>query len=186
MARPAHREDQEVIMRRILVAAGLVLTAFSSAVLADGPIVRWDRVEGVIGADYMPVQVGPFPASGRWRTTGSGQVVLNLKTGFLSVKVSGISVANHYANGPLGSPTPLSKGNVIVTVVCNSTERYGPITWADATVPGGVGSLNWHGFLDLPTACVDNPEELVFLVRHIEGPPFYGSFMLYGAERTIR
>jgi hypothetical protein len=173
-------------MRRIFVAAALALAAFSSAVLADETIVRWDRVEGVIGADYMPVQVGPFPASGRWRSTGSGEVMLNLDTGFLSVRVAGISVAKHYDNGPLGSPTPIQEGNVIVTVVCNSTGRYGPITWADATVPGGVGSLNWKGFLDLPTACADNPEELVFLVRHLEGPPFYGAFMAYGAERSIR
>jgi len=173
-------------MRRIFVAAAMALAAFSSAVLADGTIVRWDRVEGVIGADYMPVQVGPFAATGRWRTTGSGRVMLNLHTGFLSVRVSGISVANHYSNAPLGSLTPRNEGNVIVTVVCNSTERYGPMTWADATVPGGIGSLNWQGFMDLPTACVDNPEELVFLVRHLESPPFYGAFMLYGAERNIQ
>jgi hypothetical protein len=173
-------------MRRIFVLAALALAAFSGAVLADETIVRWDRVEGVIGADYMPVQVGPFPASGRWRTTGSGDVVLNLGTGFLSVRVTGISVANHYDNGPLGSPTPVREGNVIVTVVCNSTERYGDMTWVDAIVPGGVGSLNWKGFLNLPAACVDNPGELVFLVRHLEGPPFYGAFMLYGAERSIR
>jgi hypothetical protein len=173
-------------MRRIFVAAALALAALSSPVLADGTIVRWDRVEGVIGADYMPVQVGPFAASGRWRTTGSGQVILNLRTGFLSVRVAGISVANHYDNAPLGGgPSPTNKANVIVTVVCNSTERYGPITWADATVAGG-GSFSWQGFLNLPTACVDNPEELVFLVRHVEGPPFFGAFMLYGAERSIR
>lgn len=173
-------------MRWIFVAAALALTALSSPVLADGTIVRWDRVEGVVGADYMPVQVGPFPATGRWRTTGSGQVMLNLRTGFLSVRVDGISVANHYANAPLGSPTPTNQGNVIVTVVCNSTERYGPLTWADATVFGGAGSLKWQGFLNLPRACVDYPAELVFLVRHLEGPPFFGAFMLYGAERSIR
>jgi hypothetical protein len=173
-------------MRKIFVAAALTLAAIPSAVSAGETIVRWDRVEGVIGADYMPVQVGPFAATGRWRTTGSGRVMLDLRTGFLSVRITGISVANHYPNAPLGSPTPPNAGNVIVTVVCNSTERYGPITWADATVPGGVGSLNWQGFLDLPTACVDYPEELVFLMRHLEGPPFFGGFMLYGAERSIQ
>ncbi len=88
----------------------------------------------------MPVQVGPFAATGRWRTTGSGQVILNLRTGFLSVRVTGISVANHYDNAPLGGPSPTNVGNVIVTVVCNSTERYGPITWADATVVGGAAA----------------------------------------------
>lgn len=170
----------------MLFATATALLAFSVPADAGPRLVRWDRVEGVIGADYMPVQVGPFAASGRWRTTGSGRAILDLGTGFLSVNVTGISVANHYDNGPLGSPTPPSAGTVILTVVCNSTERFGPITWADATVSGGVGSLSWQGFLNLPTACADHPEELVFLVRHREGPPHYGAFMLYGAERSIR
>lgn len=173
-------------MRRIFFAAALTLAAISSPVLADGTIVRWDRVEGVVGADYMPVHVGPFAATGRWRSTGSGQVVLNLGTGFLSVRVTGISVANHYTNAPLGSPSPSNPGNLLATVVCNSTERYGPITWADATVFAKAGSISWQGFLNLPAACVDNPEELVFLVRHLEEAPFFGDFMLYGSGRSIR
>jgi hypothetical protein len=173
-------------MRRLFVAAALTLAAVSTPALADGTIVRWDRVEGVVGADYMPVEVGPFAATGRWRTTGSGRVMLNLRTGFLSVRVTGISVANHYTNAPLGSPSPINPGNLLATVVCNSTERYGPITWADATVYASAGSLSWQGFVNLPTACMDNPDELVFLVRHLEGPPFYGDFMLYGTERSIR
>jgi hypothetical protein len=183
---PALGEDKEGFMRRIFIAAALTLAALSSPVLANGTFVRWDRVEGVVGADYMPVQVGPFAATGRWRTTGSGQVILNLRTGFLSVRVTGISVANHYDNAPLGSPSPINPGDLLATVVCNSTERYGPITWTDSTVFASAGSLRWQGFLNLPTACVDNPEELVFLVRHLEGPPFFGAFMLYGTERSIR
>jgi hypothetical protein len=173
-------------MRRILIAAALALAAFSSAVSAAGTVVRWDRVEGVIGGDYMPVQVGPFEGPGRWRSTGSGRVMLNLSTGFLSVRVAGISVANHYPNAPLGSPSPANAGNLILTVLCNSTERYGTLTWADVTVRAGVGRLDWQGFMNLPTACVDYPEEIVFLVRHLEGPPFFGGFMLYGAERSIQ
>jgi len=173
-------------MRRMLVAAGLVLAVFSTAVMADGPIVRWDRVEGVIGADYMPVAVGPILASGRWRSTGGGRVELNLKTGFLSVRVNGVSCANHYANCPLGSQ---SAGGGIATVVCNSTERFGPITWVNTpqVTNEELGSFVYRGFLDLPAACRDHPEDLVFLIRHPETqPPFYGSFMLYGAERSIR
>jgi hypothetical protein len=73
-----------------------------------------------------------------------------------------------------------------VRVVCNSTERYELITWADATFPEGVGSLSWRGFPGLPTACVENPEELVFLMRHLDRPPFNGAFMVYGAERSVQ
>jgi len=169
-------------MRRMLVAAGLVLAAFSGTVLADGPIVRWDRVEGVLG-DQGTVSVGPIMNSGRWRTTGEGRVELNLKTGFLSVRVSGTSCAQNYGNCPLGSPT--NPGG-IATVVCNATERFGPITWVNTpVVAGGLGSFVYRGFLDLPAACREYPEDLVFLIRHPETPPFFGSFMLYGAERSI-
>jgi len=171
-------------MRRMLFAAGLALTAFSGAVLADGPIVRWDRVEGVL-ADQGVVSVGPIMNSGRWRSTGEGRVQLNLKTGFLSVKVSGTSCAQHYDNCPLGSPTGAGR---IATVVCNSTERFGPITWVNTpVVAAATDSFVYRGFLDLPPACREHPEDLVFLLRHPEDlAPFFGSFTLYGAERVIQ
>jgi hypothetical protein len=115
-------------------------------------------------------------------------VLLNLGNGFLSFKITGASWANHYPNGPLGSPTPLAGGQQIATVVCNSTERFGPITWVNTpTFVGEGGSFAYQGFLDLPAACRDHPEDLVFLIRHPEGvPPFYGTFIFYGAERSIR
>ena len=56
----------------------------------------------------------------------------------------------------------------------------------DATFHGGAGILRGQRYLNLPSACVDYPEELVLLVRHPDGPPFDGAFMLYGAERSIR
>jgi hypothetical protein len=171
----------------MLFAAATALLAFPLSAWAGPPIVRWDRVEGVIGADLTQVQVGPFAASTRWRSTGSGRVMLNLGTGFLSLRITGVSWAQHYSNGPLGSPTPLPGGSLIGTVVCNSTERFGPITWVDTpVVAADSGSLTWQGFLDLPAACREYPQELVFLVRHLDGPPFFGAFVLYGAEGSIR
>jgi hypothetical protein len=170
-------------MRKIFVAAALTLVAFSSAVSAEGTIVRWDRVEGVLG-DQDTVSVGPILYSGRWRTTGEGRVQLNLKTGFLSVRVSGVSCGQNYPNCPLGSPTGAGG---IATVVCNATERFGPITWVNTPpLVNSIGGVTYEGFLDLPAACREHPEELVFLLRHREDQaPFFGSFMLYGAERSI-
>jgi hypothetical protein len=170
----------------MLLATMAVLMSLVGTAWADPPIVRWDRVEGVIGADLTEVSVGPILASGRWRSTGAGRVELNLKTGFLSVRVSGISCAKHYGNCPLGSMSP--RGGGIATVVCNSTERLGPITWVNTPpVVSEAGSFVYRGFLDLPAACRDYPEDLVFLIRHPEDvPPFFGAFMLYGAERTIQ
>ena len=174
-------------MRRIFVAAALTLAALSSPALADGTMVRWDRVEGVVGAD---VTCRCRSVRSRRRAAGAPQEVAKsfstLRTGFLSVSVTGISVANHYDNAPLGSPTPTNAGNMIVTVVCDSTERFGPITWADATVFGGAGSLRWQGLLK-PTYGLRGQ-------RLRNSYSWYGTsrdrrswgFMLYGAERSIR
>ena len=141
--------------------------------------------EGVIGANLTTINVGPILASGRWRTTGEGRVVLNLETGFLSVRVSGMSCAKHYPNCPLGSPAGAQQ--LIATVVCNSTESFGPIEWVNTPgLKAGVGSESFEGFLSLPSSCQDHPEDLVFLIRHMETAPFWGSFVLYGAERTIQ
>lgn len=172
-------------MRRILVAVAFGLLTFASSAWADGPIVRWDRVEGVIGADLTPINVGPIMASGRWRTTGEGRVMLNLETGLLSARVDGISCAKHYPNCPIGSPAGVQP--LIATVVCNSTGRFGSIEWVDTpTMKAGVDSLSYEGFLSLPSSCRDYPEELAFLIRHTETAPFWGSFVLYGAERSIQ
>lgn len=175
-------------MRSTFLAATALLLSLAGSAWAGPSIVRWDRVEGVIGADLTEVRVGPIVASPRWRTAGSGRVQLNLRTGFLSVRVTGTSWANHYPNGPLGSPTPAAGGLQIATVVCNSTERFGPIIWVNTpTIQSEGGGFVYQGFLDLPAACRDYPEELVFLIRHPEAaPPFFGSFILYGAERSIQ
>ena len=171
-------------MRRTLLAVALGLLTLAGSAWADSPIVRWNRIEGVIGADLTEIRVGPIFASGRWRTTGSGSAMVNLQNGFLSFRVTGASVAKHYPNGPLGSP---SAAGGIGTVVCNSTERFGPIEWANTPVLTSktAGTLSFEGFIDLPSSCRDHPEEVVFLIRHPETAPFYGAFNFYGADRTI-
>jgi hypothetical protein len=110
--------------------------------------------------------------------------MVNLQNGFLSFRVTGASVAKNYPNGPLGSP---SAAGGIGTVVCNSTERFGPIEWANTPVlvSKTAGSISFEGFIDLPSSCRDHPEEVVFLIRHPETAPFYGAFNFYGADRTI-
>jgi hypothetical protein len=173
-------------MRRTLLAVAVGLLTFAGSAWADSPIVRWSRIEGVIGADVAEIRVGPIYASTRWRTTGSGSAMVNLKNGFLSFRVTGASVAKNYANAPLGSPTPAG-GASIGTVVCNATERFGPIEWANTPVliTKVAGTMSFEGFIDLPASCGDRPDEVVFLIRHPETAPFFGAFNFYGADRTI-
>jgi hypothetical protein len=175
-------------MKRFLCSlAACVLPLLAGSGLADeGPIITWDRVEGLVAADIVPVTVGPFVASPRWRSAGRGRVMLNLENGFLNFKVDGVSWANHYSNAPLGSPSALPGATWLGTVVCDSTGRFGPVVWADTPVlEVTYGATRFEGFVALPDSCALRPDEIVFLLRHAPGPQ-YGSFVLYGAERTIR
>jgi hypothetical protein len=175
-------------MKILLCSLALcVLALFTGNAIADeGPLVVWDRVEGIVAADVVPVAVGPFVASPRWRSTGGGRVMLNLGNGFLSFWVDGVSWANHYTNAPLGSPSALPGVSWLGTVVCDSTERFGAVVYVDTPVLDvSNGATRFEGFVQLPEACALRPSEIVFLVRHGPGPQS-GAFLLYGAERTIR
>ena len=90
-------------MRRTLLAVALGLLTLAGSAWADSPIVRWNRIEGVIGADLTEIRVGPIFASTRWRTTGSGSAMVNLQNGFLSFRVTGASVAKPKATKKDGS-----------------------------------------------------------------------------------
>jgi hypothetical protein len=175
-------------MKRLFL--GIVLGSlglFASVATADGPMVRWNRVEGFVATDIVPSSIGPFTVSPRWRSTGGGRVMLDLGNGFISVRIEGVSWANHYSNAPLGSPAPLANVDVIGTVVCNSTSRFGALAYVDTPIiPDNVGSLAYEGFLELPAECATSPDELVFLVRQAGTGPLAGTVLLYGAGRTIQ
>lgn len=64
-------------------------------------------------------------------------------------------MTENYQNAPLGSLTPAG-GQSIGTVMCNATERFGPIEWANTpvVVAKTAGTLSFEGFVDLPVvAC---------------------------------
>jgi hypothetical protein len=176
-------------MRRILTALTVGLLTFAGSAWADATMIQWNRIEGVIGADLTEINVGPFVASTRWRTTSTGTARLNLDTGLLTFRMKGASAAKNYPGGTaLGAPSPAAGMGMIGTVVCNATEKGGrTIEWADTplvTSPGG--SLSFEGYISLPASCRDYPEDVVFLIRHTEEAPHYGTFNFYGADRTIR
>ena len=173
--------------KTLLCIAIVCLGMFANVAAADGPMVQWNRVEGFVATDIVPSSVGPFVVSPRWRSVSGGRVVLNLTTGFISIRISGVSWANHYENAPLGSPSPLPNADVIGTVVCNSTERYGAFTYVDTPIlPDREGDMAYQGFLALPAECALNPGELVFLVRQAGTGPLAGTVLLYGADRKIQ
>jgi hypothetical protein len=167
-------------MRSLLLALAAMFACASA--WADGHIIKWDRFEGVHfqAADYPCI--GGVICPGRPRTSGPGQAILNLETGLLTFRVTGISNAAPYSNGVLGGPAA-SGGTFLGTVVCNSTQRYGLMEFVD-TPPiwfmNGGGSFT--GFVALPVGCKEQPEETVFLVRRTSD----GTYIAFGAGRTIR
>ncbi len=150
---------------------------------ALGPIVRWDRIEGTfVLPDGTAGTVGPLQGSARYRVA-EGKATLNVESGVLNVRVEGLSWNLHYPNAPLGSGL---SGSFMGTVVCDSTGRFGTTVWADTPVLEiEQGAASFAGVIDLPEACRDRPNEIVFLLRHAAGP-FFGMYVAYGAGRTIR
>lgn len=177
-------------MRRLLLALAALLAC--SPAWADGHIIKWDRFEGVhfqaddfgcVGGAASGVYICP----GRPRSSGPGQAILNLRTGLLTFRVTGISNAKHYPNGVLGGPAA-SGATFIGTVVCHSTERYGIMEYVDTPpIWFSDGGGSFAGFVALPDGCKERPDETVFLVRHYNpGAGIDGLYVAYGAGRTIR
>jgi len=171
---------------RTITAIGVGLLGLLGSAMANAQMVRWDRVEGLGATDVSDIWVGPIQAT-RGRTVGDGRVMLNLENGFLSFAVKGLTNGNQYSNGPIGAPwysgTP---ENLIGTVVCDSTQRFGPATWVDTPYVAfdASGNGKYEGFIDVPQACKERPDEMVFLLRHADRPG--NKFVAYGAGRTIQ
>ena len=177
-------------MKRMLLGLAVALLAAASNARAGGvlgPIVSWNRIEGtIVMPDGSGMTVGPLQGSARYRVGGQGKVVLYLASGFLYIRVEGLSWALHYQNGPLGAGL---NGPFMGTVVCDSTERFGVAVWADTPVLElSQGASSFAGVVDLPQACRDRPDEIVFLLRHANpaNPSLFGTFVAYGAGRVIR
>jgi len=151
------------------------------------PVVSWDRLEGTfVLPDGSGMTVGPIQGSARYRVAGQGKIVLYLDSGFLYIRVDGLSWGLQYPNAPLGSGL---SGEFEGTVVCDSTGRFGPVVWADTPAfELSQGASLFAGVVALPQACRDRPEEIVFLLRHADpaNPALYGTFVAYGAGRVIR
>jgi len=176
-----------------VLVLGLVAPALAPAdglTSRGGPVVSWDRIEGtIILPDESPMQVGPyFAASLRFRIGGEGNVVLYTSSGYLFMYVKGLSWGNHYNNGPLGAGM---SGTFVGTVVCDSIPAD-TASYQSADTPVfelNQGSGFFVGVLNLPQACRDEPEKIVFLLRHDPGmsnPNLAGKFVAYGAGRTVR
>lgn len=174
----------------------MLMLGLTVPVMADGmtgrvgPIVSWDRIEGtIIRPDESAMQVGPFFSSSlRFRVGGEGNVVLYTGSGSLFLYIKRLSWGDHYNNGALGAGM---SGTFVGTVVCDSIPES-TATYQFVDTPKfelSQGSGYFVGMLSLPQACKDEPEKIVFLLRHdpdMSNPNIAGKFVAYGAGRIIR
>jgi len=175
-------------MRRMLFGLAVGLLTFAGSAWADGAIVRWDQVIGNTGteADSPYLIVAGILSSPRWFFVSGGRVMLNLGTGFVSIKIDGISRAHHNPGAPnvMGSSVESDARGLIV---CNSSERYGTPTVIPTDEFVVVdGDVSYSGVLALTEDCRQNPEDLVFLLQLKRGDGTYGTWHAFGADRHIQ
>jgi hypothetical protein len=168
------------------IVAAVLVFASTAGPASAAEVVRWDRIEGTtVMPDGSGMTVGPLQGSARSRVGGGGRAILYLDSGLVYVRIEGLSWALHYQNGPLGAGL---SAQFVATVVCDSTERFGAAVWADTSAfQMTQGAATYLGVLALPQACRDRPDEIVFLVRHVNmpNPSLEGTFVAYGAGRVI-
>lgn len=180
-------------MNRMCFTAAVALLAFAGSAFAGGSIIRWDNVAGK-AQDGVSLDVAGISSSSRPFLTSGGRVVFNLKTGFISIHVKGLSHGKQFPAGvsgpqPIGAYIGPVNNTKVGTIVCNSTSMGGVAPTAVDTavfvLKDGTGS--YQGFIDVPDGCRQYPEDTAFLLR--TPPDFHvlpGIFQAFGADRTIQ
>ena len=149
---------------------------FASTALADGSVVRWDTIVGVITVPGVDNPVADIHGGATaWTTTG-GQAAVDLKSGATVFEVEGL-VINGTAS--TGTPGPISK--VIGTLVCNAGQAgevihdTTPVSLSTRGKAGFSGSLG-----SIQTPC-NNP---LFLIRIAQPAGAFGRWIATGAVRS--
>ena len=112
--------------------------------------------------------------------------MLNLETGFVSIKIDGMSRAHHIPSvgNILGSN---AGGAARGLIVCNSSQRYGdPIFIPTDEFVIEDGDVSYNGVLAMTEDCRQKPEELVFLLQLKLSSGAYGLWHAFGADRHIQ
>ena len=179
-------------MRRMLFGLAVGLLTFASSAWADGPIVRWNRIEGVLPPTGSPMVIGDqgnkIQSHTQLVTAGNGRAMVNLETGFVSFQVEGLAFSNTMTSGPIGALG--SSLSVMGTVVCNAGKHASPwvIDYADTeTVYLDFGTGSFQGFVAIPPMCLEKPDQIAFLIRRpLDASILPGSFIAFGAGRTLQ
>jgi len=151
----------------VLVALSTFLTGLA---VAAGPIVTWQRVEGI---DPHPNSAtagaiaGIQPVAFPWSVT-RGRVRLNTATNVLTFYVAGLSMGGSIGIGTTG-PVTAVKG----TIVCTTTFV---VSDTDSVEMSEDGNVSFSGQLSPAVDC--DPSRMIFLLRVAGGIPQIQNFWL--------
>ena len=150
---------------------------FASTAFADGSVVRWDTIVGVITVPGVDNPVADIHGGATaWTTTG-GQAVVDLKSGATVFEVEGL-VINGTAS--TGTPGPISK--VMGTLVCNAGQAGEMIYNTTPVSLSTRGNAGFSGSLGAIQAPCNNP---LFLVRIAQPAGALGRWIATGAVRSV-
>jgi hypothetical protein len=135
--------------------------AFAAGAFAESsPVVRWNRIVGVITAPGVDNPVGSAPnqihsGAGPWTTRG-GSAHVNLVSGEGSFEVEGLVL-----NGGNASGTPGALNSVVGTLVCNAGTATQVNLDTPATDLSADGNADLSFRLPVPVVCA----KPLFLIR---------------------
>jgi len=183
-----------------ILAFGLIVAAAGAAQDEGGAKVAWLRIVGIVQPEGIvgrppggaSCEVGVECVGGTiapW-TVANGSAEVNLHNGDVTFTVSGLVLAGDPSFTTIGTPgvVTMVKG----TFVCNDTAPGAPeLVDTDAVALNARGDARFHGRVDLPDSCADEPEDIAFLIRiaDVSDPAGAGLIDLwnaFGATRVAR
>jgi hypothetical protein len=168
------KKAKEIPMKYVLMA--LLSLMFASTAFADGSVVRWNNVVGVITALNVDNPVNDIHSGTFAWTTRSGHAQVNLETGKTEFDVAGFSI-----NGSVFSGTPGPITAVTGTLVCDAGEADEAILDTDEVSLSPDGHAHFNGTIGpIPAPCT-NP---LFLIRIAVPAGAAGLWIATGTERT--
>lgn len=186
-----HRHARRCVAALLLGTCATVVQAHD-----DGTWLEWERIVGII----QPSGLVGWPSDGEcnigidcflgtpapWSTT-EGTAAVNLHYGDVRFVVKGLVVAGDPSFSNLGTTSVIRK--VKGTVVCNDTAPGVPVFVDTPAVQlSKRGNAQFRGHLALPSSCLSEPNDVVFLIRIAEisgGPPLVDLWNAFGAVRRM-
>ena len=167
---------------KFVLAALLSLMSVSTA-FADGSVVHWDSIVGVITSPGVDNPVADIHGGATPWTTTHGQATIDLKRGDTVFDVEGLVINGSASSGTTGPIT-----SVVGSLVCNPGQKDAggnSIEVIRDTTPVALsarGNAGFSGSLGpIPTPC-NNP---LFLIRIAQPAGAAGRWIATGAVRSF-